>query len=588
MRSSPVSRRSFLQLAGATFGIGLLSACASQQPTPPAATAPPAAAKPTEAAKPAEAAKPTEAAKPAAAAPTTAPAAAAKPTEAPKPAAAAPAASAANTLTFLWGGDTDKLDPPAMTAQEGFIATTAIYEGLVKYKLDSTDVEPALAEKWDISSDGMVYTFHLRQGVKFHDGSPLTAEAVAFSFDRGINKDNPLFKEAQDAGGFPYIDSYIGNAVAKVEAAGPLDVKFTLKKKFSPLLSNLAIPPAYIMSMEALKKFGSKINENPVGTGPFKFTEWKKDDHITFDAFPDYWGSKPKLGRIVFQPVPEASVRVLKIKNGEADLAWPFDPKDAAGLKSGDTDVVEEPGLNINLAEFNLKKPDFQNKAFRQALNYAVNKQELCDKLYSGAAVPGVGSLPPTSWAFNKSLKGYPYDPEKAKALLKESGYDGHSILINAYPVPRGYNPQGPKLAEAVQQYFESVGVKSEIQTTEWTQYRKDRRAGMHNLSFGGWQADTGDPENFLGIFYHSSNLGATNTSFYNNPEVDKLLNQANEETDVAKRTALFNQAENIVVDDAPTLFISHAKHQVAMRKRVKDFKLQPTYFYYFNNVSLG
>jgi ABC-type transport system substrate-binding protein len=578
MRASPMSRRSFLRLAGATFGVGLLTACSAQQPAPPPA------AQPTSA--PAAAATTAPAA-------TSAPAAAAKPTEAAKPeskpAAAAPAATAANTLTFIWGNDTDKLDPPAMGTQEGFIATTALFDGLVRYKPNSTDIEPALAEKWDVAADGLSYVFHLRSGVKFHDGSPLTGEAVAFSFDRSINKENPLFKEAQAAGGFPYIDDYIGNAVAKVEAAGPLAVKFTLKKKFSPLLSNLAIPPAYILSMEALKKLGIKFNENPVGTGPFKFTEWKKDDHITVDAFDGYWGSKPKLGRIVFQPVPEASVRTLKIQRGEADVAWPFDPKDTASLKGkAETDVLEQPGLNVNMAEFNLKKPEFGNKAFRQALNYAVNKQELADKLYSGAAVAETGVLPPTSWAFDKELKGYPYDPEKAKALLKEAGYSGQSITLNTYTVPRGYNPQGSKLAEAVQQYFEAVGVKSEIVTTEWTEYRKIRRAGELNVAFGGWQADTGDPENFLGVFFHSSNMGGVNTSFYNVPEVDKLLNQANEETDVAKRKALFNQAERQIVDDAPWLFISHMKQQVAIRKRVKDFQLQPTYFYYFNNVSLG
>jgi ABC-type transport system substrate-binding protein len=476
-----------------------------------------------------------------------------------------------------------------MTSQEGFIATTALYEGLVRYKPNSTDVEPALAEKWDVSADALSYTFHLRSGVKFHDGSPLTAEAVAFCFDRSINKDNPLYQEAQGAGGFPFINDYIGNAVAKVEAAGPMDVKFTLKRKFSPLLSNLAIPPGFVMSMEALKKLGSKINENPVGTGPFKFVEWKKDDHITVEAFDGYWGPKPKLGRIVFQPVPEASVRALKIKSGEADVAWPFDPKDAAGLKSGaDTDVLEQPGLNVNMAEFNLKMPQFGNKALRQALNYAVNKQELADKLYSGAAVPGTGVLPGTSWAFDQDIKGYPYDPDKAKALLKEAGYAGETIILDTYTVPRGYNPQGSKLAEAVQQYFEGVGVKSEIKTTEWTEYRKIRREGKLNLAFGGWQADTGDPENFLGVFFHSANAGGINTSFYAVPEVDALLNQANEETDTAKRKALFNQAERRIVDDAPWLFISHMKQQVAIRKRVKDFVLQPTYIYYFNNVSLG
>src|SRR5439155_1109733 len=398
--------------------------------------------------------------------------------------ASAKPAGPTGTLTFLWGGDTDKLDPPAMTTQEGFIATTAFYEGLVRYKANSTDVEPALAERWDVSSDGLTYTFHLKSGVKFHDGTPLTAEAVAFTFDRSINKDNPLFKEAQSAGGFPFIDDYIGNVVAKVEATGPLDVRFTLRRKFSPLLSNLAIPPAYVISMDALKKFGSKINENPVGTGPFKFTEWKKDDHITVENFDGYWGQRAKLQKVIFQPVPEASVRALKIQRGEADIAWPFDPKDAPSLKGkADTDVLEQAGLNVNMAEFNLN------------------------------------------------------------------------------------NPQGAKLAEAIQQYFQAVGVKSEIKTTEWTEYRKIRRQGQLNIAFGGWQADTGDPENFLGVFFYSKNQGGVNTSFYGTPEVDKLLEQANEETDVPKRKALFNQAERKIVDDAPWLFIGHMKQQVAIRK---------------------
>src|SRR5436190_7823722 len=499
-------------------------------------------------------------------------------------------AGATGTLTFLWGGDTDKLDPPAMTTQEGFIATTALYEGLVRYKPNSTDVEPALAERMpDISSDGLAYTFHLRSGIKFHDGSPLTAEAVAFSFDRSINKDNPLFKEAQAAGGFPFIDDYIGNVVAKVEAVGALDVRFTLRRKFSPLVPNLAIPPGFVISMEALKKYGSKINENPVGTGPFKFVEWKKDDHITVENFDGYWGDRAKLQRIIFQPVPEASVRILKIQRGEGDIAWPFDPKDASSVKGkADTDVLEQPGLNVNMAEFNLKKAQFQNKPLRQALNYAINKQELADKLYSGAGVPAVGVLPATSWGFDSTLKGYTYDPEKAKALLKDAKYGGETITLDSYTIPRGYNPQGAKLAEAIQQYFQAVGVKSEIKTTEWTEYRKIRRQGELNIAFGGWQADTGDPENFLGVFFHSANAGGVNTSFYKVPEVDKLLEQANEETDTPKRKALFNQAEAKIVDDAPWLFISHMKQQVAIRKRVKDFVLQPTYIYYFNKVSVS
>src|SRR5437870_2498964 len=499
-------------------------------------------------------------------------------------------AGATGTLTFLWGGDTDKLDPPAMTTQEGFIATTALYEGLVRYKPNSTDVEPALAERMpDISSDGLAYTFHLRSGIKFHDGSPLTAEAVAFSFDRSINKDNPLFKEAQAAGGFPFIDDYIGNVVAKVEAVGALDVRFTLRRKFSPLVPNLAIPPGFVISMEALKKYGSKINENPVGTGPFKFVEWKKDDHITVENFDGYWGDRAKLQRIIFQPVPEASVRILKIQRGEADVTWSIDPKDVPSLKGqADTDVLEQPGLNVNMAEFNLTKPENQNKALRQAMNYAINKEELADKLYSGAGTPATGVLPATSWGYNADIKGYPYDPDKATALLKDASYTGQTLTLNTYTIPRGYNPQGSKLAEAVQQYLDAVGIKTEIQTGEWTQYRADRRASKLNISFGGWQADTGDPENFLGVFFHSANKGGVNTSFYGTPEVDLLLNQANEETEQAKRKDLFNQAERKIVDDAPWLFVGHMKQQAALRKRVQGFVQQPTYIYYFNNVSLA
>ena len=586
MRPSQLTRRRFLGLAGVAAGMGLLAACGPAAPTAaptsaPAPTSPP-AAKPTAAAAPttAPAAAPT-----AAAAPTTA--AAAAPTTAP---ATKPGATAANTLTFLWGSDTNKLDPPAMDAQEGFIADTAMYEGLVRYKSGGTDVEPALAETWDVAPDGLSVIFHLRKGVTFHDGSPLNAAAVAFSFDRMINKDNPLYQEAQgDYGGFPFIDTYVGNIVTKVEAAGEMDVKFTLKQKYSPLLSNLAIPPASVISMEALKKYGKGINENPVGTGPFKFTEWKKDDHITVDAFDGYWGPKPKLARIIFQPVPEASVRALKIQNGEADVTWVIDPKDVPTLKGqANTDVLEQPGLNVNMAEFNLQLPDYQNKSLRQALNYAVNKQELADSLYSGAAVAEQGVLPPTSWAFNPDIKGYPYNPDMAKQLLKDSGYTGQKLTIWAYTVPRGYNPQGSKLAEAVQQYWQDIGVDGDIQTEEWTQYRSDRRASKMAFAFGGWQADTGDPENFLGVFFNSVNKGATNTSFYSVPAVDTLLNQANEETDIAKRKDLFSQAEKQIVDDAPWLFISHMKQQAAIRKRVQNFVQQPTYIYYFNNVSLA
>ena len=192
---------------------------------------------------------------------------------------------------------------------------------------------PTSSRRWPRSGTSrrtaLTYIFHLRPGVKFHDGSPLTAEAVAFSFDRSINKDNPLFKDAQgDYGGFPFIDDYIGNVVTKVEAVGAMDVKFTLKQQVLAAAVEPGDSAGFVMSMEALKKYGKGINENPVGTGPFKFVEWKKDDHITVDAFDGYWGDKPKLAA---HRLPAGAGGVgsrAEDPERRGDVAWPIDPKD--------------------------------------------------------------------------------------------------------------------------------------------------------------------------------------------------------------------------------------------------------------------
>ena len=344
-------------------------------------------------------------------------------------------------------------------------------------------------------------------------------------------------------------------------------MKFTLNRKFSPLLSNLAIPPGFVISMEALKKSGQgHQREARSAPGPFKFVEWKKDDHITVDAFDGYWGNKPKLQRIVFQPVPEASVRALKIRTAKATWPGRSIPKDVAGLKGqADTDVLEQPGLNVNMAEFNLKKPEFQNKVLRQALNYAVNKQELADKLYSGAAVAATGVLPPTSWAFNTDLKGVSVRPRKG---------EGAAQGRPATRARRSSSTPTPSRAATTRRAASWPRPSSSTSRRSASRARSRPASGRSiapiaarascNLAFGGWQADTGDPENFLGVFFHSANKGGVNTSFYGVPEVDQLLNQANEETDIAKRKALFNQAER--EDRRRCAVAVHQPHEAAGR----------------------
>ena len=203
--------------------------------------------------------------------------------------------------------------------------------------------------------------------------------------------------------------------------------------------------------------------------------------------------------------------------------------------------------------------------------------------------VPADGVLPPVDWAFNPDLKSYPFDADKAKELLKQAGYDEAkplSFTFMAYTVPRGYNPAGDRLATAIQEYWSAVGVKADIQTEEWTQYRADRRADKFQCSLSGWMGDNGDPDNFLYSLLAGPSAGGANTSWYANPEVDKLLTEAQQVTDQEKRKEIYHKAEQMIVDDAPWAFLGYQKHQVVTRKGVENFILQPTYIYYFQGVS--
>ena len=237
-----------------------------------------------------------------------------------------------------------------------------------------------------------------------------------------------------------------------------------------------------------------------------------------------------------------------------------------------------------------MTKEPFTSKEVRQALNYAVNKEELSEGLYNGNMVPAGGVLPPVDWAYNPDLKSYPYDPDQARELLAEAGYDeGNPLTFTfmAYTIPRGYNPVGDRLATAIQEYWSEVGVQADIQTAEWTQYRADRRAGKFQCALGGWQGDNGDPDNFL---YYAARRGEQGRGQHRRstrtPRSTTCSRQAAAGLGQEERKALYQQAEQLIVDDAPWVFLGYQKHQVVTRANITDFQLQPTYIYYFAGVS--
>ncbi|MFN8593334.1 MAG: ABC transporter substrate-binding protein [Thermomicrobiales bacterium] len=503
---------------------------------------------------------------------------------------AAPARQdAASTLVFGVGTDIDELDPRQIDTQEGYIACANVYDCLVLYDLGATTIRPGLAESWEISDDGLTYTFTLRQGVKFHDGAPFNADAVVTWFN-SIKEGAP--GSQFDATKMVYMQDFLTVWIDKVEAKDEYTAVMTLPKPYAPLLANLAIPIAGIPSPTAIAKGLDEIAVNPSGTGAFmlaKKDDWTRDSQMVLTANPDYWGGAPKVQQLIFRIVPESATRLQQVETGELDIAWALAPEDVERTRENpDLVVVEDAGLNTNCVEFNTTKEPFTSKEVRQALNYAINKQELSDGLYNGNMVPAGGVLPPVDWAFNPDLKSYEYDPDKARELLAQAGYDESkplSFTFMSYTVPRGYNPAGDRLATAIQEYWSEVGVDAQIQTEEWTQYRADRRADMFQVSLSGWMGDNGDPDNFLFSLLAGESKGAGNTAYYDNPDVNKLLAEAQVTSDQEERKKLYHQAEQTIVDDAPWAFLGYQKHQVVTRANITDFVLQPTYIYYFSGV---
>jgi ABC-type transport system substrate-binding protein len=495
-----------------------------------------------------------------------------------------------NAIIFGVGTDVDELDPRTTDTQEGYIVASNVYDCLVLYDLGATTIRPGLAESWEISEDGLVYTFNLRQGVSFHDGEEFNADAVVTWYN-SIDEESP--DTQYDAVRMVYMADFITNWIDTVEAVDEYTVRMTLPSPYAPLLANLAIPIAGIISPAAVAKGLDHVMVNPSGTGAFKLAspdDWTRDSQMVLEANPDYWGGAPKVDQLIIKVIPESSTRLQQVETGEIDVAWALTPEDVERTRENpDLVVVEDAGLNTNWVNLNVTLDPFTSKEVRQALNYAVNKEEISEGLYNGNMVPAGGVLPPVDWAYNPDLKSYPYDPDQARELLAAAGYDeGNplSFTFMAYTIPRGYNPVGDRLATAIQEYWSEVGVEANIQTAEWTQYREDRAAGKFQCALGGWQGDNGDPDNFLYALLAGESKGAGNVSFYENPEVDDLLGQAQVESDQEKRKAIYQKAEQLIVDDAPCVFLGYQKHQVVTRANITDFQLQPTYIYYFAGVS--
>ena len=508
-------------------------------------------------------------------------------------AAIAGGARAADGKTLVIGMAADPaggFDPEAVENNTcGFIMAT-VYDSLVRYKPGTVEVEPGLAETWEVAPDGLKYTFHLRQGVVFHDGTPFDADAVVKGLARQLDKSSPIY--IYNTGPVEGYEDFTYGSVTGYRAVDTNTVEFTLKEPSAAFLSSLAMVWNGVVSPTAAAKYGKEFRNNPVGTGPFVFKEFRPRDQVILEANPKYWGGAPKVANLVFKILPEPQAALLALKRGEvqilADIGAPVIPALRADRS---VKVLTQPGLAVSGVSFPCNVKPFDDVRVRQALNYAVDKEAINKALYQGLAVTLKGPLPPAQWGYDPTLAGYPYDPAKARALLKEAGVaPGLKVEFLTYNSVRGYNPAGPDLAVAIQGYLKKVGIDTQVRQMDMGAFLTTVRTGKYpGLHMGGWSGDNGDPDNFAGSLFNSNQIPVGNTSEYRNAEVDKLLGEAAREVDHAKRVALYARIQKQISEDAPWLWVNSVLQARAERTSVTGFQLNPTQMFFdMEKVGVG
>jgi dipeptide transport system substrate-binding protein len=509
-------------------------------------------------------------------------------------------AHAATTLIYCSEGSPEGFDPARYTAGTTFNASSQpLFNRLVEFEIGGTKVVPGLAEKWEVSADGLVYTFHLRKGVKFHatDGfkptRTLTADDVLFSFNRMIDKDNTFQKSAPAS--FEYAaDMGLADNVVKLEKPDPLTVRFTLKNVNAAFLADLAMDFASIQSAEYAEQLlkegkAAELNSKPVGTGPFVFRRYEKDAQIRYAAFDGYWAGKPKIDNLIFAISVDSAVRMQKLKAGECHISAYPKPAEVELLKKDPKiKLMSEAGLNVGYLSLNVKRKPFDNRDVRRAINMAIDKQALLAAVYQGAGTLAVNPIPPTMWSYSKQTKDYEYSPEKARALLAKAGFpNGFETKLWALPVQRPYNPNGQQSAELIQADLAKVGIKAQIVKYEWAEYLKRAKDGESDIGMFGWNGDNGDPDNFLATLLGCASVGSSNYAQWCDKEYDDLVVKAKRVTAQAERSKLYEQAQQVVKREAVWVPIAHSVVYQPMLKGVEGYRMSPLGSVQFFGVSI-
>ncbi|MGB0452240.1 MAG: ABC transporter substrate-binding protein [Bacteriovoracaceae bacterium] len=496
----------------------------------------------------------------------------------------------AKTFVYCSEGSPSAFNPQVVADGTSINASAmTVYNRLVEFKVGSTQLEPALAESWSVSKDRRTYTFQLRKGVKFHKTKYFTpkrdfnADDVVFSINRMRVKDHRYHK----VGGGTY-EYFLGMGMNKlikdVKKLNDYSVQIVLAAPEAPFLSNLAMPFMSILSEEysqylAKNKKNEDIDFFPIGTGPFVYKKYIKDNLIRFTRNKNYWKAPAKVKNLVFAITPDASVRFQKLKAKECHLITHPAPTDLDAMKSNKKiKVVGEPGLNVGYLAMNVKKKPLDNAMVRKAIYHALNKEAYIKAIYLGNAMEAVNPLPPSIWSYLKNPKAPAYDPAKSKALLKKAGLSkGIELELWTLPVSRPYNPNGKKMGEMMKADLEKVGIKAKLVQYDWPTYLKKSQNGEHDLLQIGWTGDNGDPDNFLHTLLGcDAVIDGSNYAKWCHKKYDELVIEAKRTDKQKQRAKLYEKAQKIFQKELPWVPLAHAKVFRAMADNVKGYKIHP------------
>jgi peptide/nickel transport system substrate-binding protein len=470
--------------------------------------------------------------------------------------------------------DPDVLDPDQSRTFVGRIVYASLCDKLVDITPD-LEIIPMLATEWSWGDDGKVLTMKIREGVKFHDGTDLNAEAVKANIDRSKN-----LKESRRKSEVSSIDS--------VEVTGPHEVKINLTAPDATLIAQLADRAGMMLSPKAATEMGLDFGNNPVCSGPFKFVERVQQDRIVLEKFADYWDKdKIHIDKVTFLPIPDTTVRLANLRSGDLDMLERLAATDAGSVK-GDANLnyyeavsLGYQGMTININNSDRSKnPVGQDARVRQALNLAIDRDALNQVVFEGTNLPGNQPFPSTSPWYDKNFPVPQRDVEKAKELLKEAGHEKLTVEVQM-----ANNPVQTQVMQVIQSMVAEAGFELKLKATEFATLLKEQTAGNYEVSQIGWSGRV-DPDGNIHQFMTCG--GGINDSKYCNPEIDKLLNQARLSTEPAERKKSYDAARQILNSDLPIIYLYHQTWIWAASKKVDGFVAYPDGMIRLQNVKLG